>query len=339
MKENQTMLAQIDSRYFKLSPLATVKRLISYLLFEGRPLTTRGRWINPIIFALFAIEMRLPQIRKVNKPVFILGTGRSGTTVLGIVLSMHRDVGFLNEPKALWHAVFPEEDLIGSYTRGVARYRLSAEDATKEVCKHLHRLFGAYLAITFSTCVVDKYPELIFRVPFVKAIFPDAKFLFLVRNGWDTCSSIDSWSKRLGTINALETHDWWGVNRRKWNFLIDQVVVEHTDLAPYINEMRSWTRHVDMAAVEWIVTMREGMRLQRQYPNNVLRITYEEMCINPKSVLSNVCKFADLPGDDKKFFTYALQTLRSDTKPTRELQLNENIEVAFRLTMEELGYK
>ncbi len=333
------MVAQIDSRYFKLSPLASARRLISYLLFEGRPLTTSGRWINPIVFAHFAIEMRLPQLRKVEKPVFILGTGRSGTTVLGIVLSMHRNVGFLNEPKALWHAVCPDEDLIGSYTRDAARYRLSAEDATKEVCKHLHRLFGAYLAVTFSARVVDKYPELIFRVPFVKTIFPDAKFLFLVRNGWDTCSSIESWSKRLGTANDIETHDWWGVNRRKWNLLIDQVVVGHADLAPYIDEMHNWTRHVDMAAVEWIVTMREGMLLQQQYPNNVLRITYEEMCIQPNSVLSNVCKFADLPSDDKKFFTYALQTLRSDTRPTQELQLNESIELPFRLTMQELGYK
>lgn len=331
------MVAQIDSKYLKLSPLATVRRLVSYVFFEGRPLTTRGRWINPIVFAHFAIEVRLPQLRKVENPIFILGTGRSGTTVLGVVLSMHGKVGFLNEPKAMWHVIHPQEDLIGSYSRCEGRYRLNQADATPSVINRANRLFGAYSFATFSERVLDKYPELIFRVPFVKVIFPDAKFLFLVRNGWDTCRSIDSWSKRLGTANDLETHDWWGVNRRKWNFLLDQVVVEHDDLAAHIDEMRFWTRQVDMAAVEWIVTMREGIRLQRQYPNDVLRITYEELCIQPKSVLTDICKFVDLPLDDERIFSYAIQTLQPNTNQ-EQFQLNPAIEAAFRLTMKDLGY-
>jgi len=100
------MLAQIDKEYISMRPWKLFSRLVSYALFEGRPLTTRGRWINPLIFSLFKIEKKLPQIKKVERPIFILGTGRSGTTVLGIVFSMHNQVGFLNEPKALWHEIF-----------------------------------------------------------------------------------------------------------------------------------------------------------------------------------------------------------------------------------------
>jgi hypothetical protein len=333
----EEMVAQIDLDYFKMSPFATARRLISYLLFEGRPLTTRGRWINPLVFTLFRLEKACQQVKRVDKPVFILGTGRSGTTILGTVLSMHREVGFLNEPKALWHAIHPEEDLIGSYARGAARYRLDKEDATSDVIKHAHRLFGAYLAATFAGRVVDKYPELIFRIPFVKSIFPEAKFLFLVRNGWDTCRSIDNWSKRLGTSDGVETHDWWGVNRRKWNFLLDQIVVEHADLAVHINEMRNWTSHVDMAAVEWIVTMREGLRIQQLYPDDVLRVTYEELCTQPQAVLTGICKFVDLPVDDERFFSYAKQTLQPTGKQ-RQFPLNPAIEAAFMLTMKDLGY-
>jgi len=332
------MIAQLDSKYIRLSLVATVRRLLSYLFFEGRPLTTKGRWINPAVFALFSIETRLPQMKKVDRPTFILGTGRSGTTVLGVIFSMHREVGFLNEPKAMWHTIYPKEDLIGSYSSGEANYRLSAEDATPSVVQRANRLFGAYSAATFSARILDKYPELIFRIPFVKAIYPDAKFVFLVRNGWDTCLSIDTWSKRLGSVEDGATHDWWGVSRRKWNLLIDQIVVEHADLAPYVDEMRAWTSHVDMAAVEWIVTMREGMRLQRQYPNDLFRITYEDMCNNPRPVLTNACQFMGLPTDDEKFFTYATQILRPDRKAKKEVQLNRAVLTAFELTMKELGY-
>ena len=90
------MIAQLESLYIRSRPWKLWSRLISYGLFEGRPLTTRGQWINPLVFAHFAVEKHLPRLRRVEKPVFILGTGRSGTTILGIVLSMHREVGFLN---------------------------------------------------------------------------------------------------------------------------------------------------------------------------------------------------------------------------------------------------
>jgi len=332
------MIAQLDPLYVRLRPLKLWSRLVSYGLFEGRPLTTRGQWINPLVFALFALEKLLPQIKQVKKPVFILGTGRSGTTVLGIVLSMHREVGFLNEPKALWHSIYPHEDLIGSYDHGEARYRLDVAQATSEVRRHAHRLFGAYLVASFSQRVVDKYPELIFRFPFVKAIFPDAKFLFLVRNGWDTCQSIESWSNRLGEQVGSETHDWWGVDRRKWDLLVEQLVPEHPDLAPYAEEMRGWSSQADMAAVEWIVTMREGMRLQQQNPNDVMRINYEDLCRSPCVLLDSVTSFLELAQGDELFLRYARQTLKS-TPDKEPFRLNALIDEPFRQTMLQLGYE
>ena len=165
------MVAQVDMTYIKLRPSKLYSRLISYALFEGRPLTTRGRWINPILFTLFSLQKRLPQFKKVEKPIFILGTGRSGTTILGLVLSMHRDVGFLNEPKAIWHSIYPYEDVIGSYSRGAAYYRLTESNVDASIKRNAHRIFGTYLTSVFSHRVVDKYPELIFRASFIKAIF------------------------------------------------------------------------------------------------------------------------------------------------------------------------
>ncbi|PNU20302.1 sulfotransferase [Geothermobacter hydrogeniphilus] len=311
--------------------------MLSYVFFEGRPLTTRGRWINPLVFALFRIQKLLPQLRRVEKPIFILGTGRSGTTILGMVLSMHREIGFLNEPKALWHAIHPGEDLIGSYSRGAARYRLNREDAPFEVQRAAHRIFGAYLTATGSKRVVDKYPELIFRVPFVKQIFPDAKFLFLVRNGWDTCRSIDGWSNRLGQKVGDEQHDWWGVDRRKWNLLLAQIVPEHPDLSPIALDMENWINQTDMAAVEWIVTMREGLHLLEESPNDVLRISYEELCSEPHSVLEHLCDFVDLPFDET-FVRYAERVL-SKNKIGDSFELAPDIVRPFCETMKSLGYE
>lgn len=330
------MVAQVDNTYIKIRPWKLWSRLVSYALFEGRPLTTRGRWINPLVFAHFALEKRLPAIKKVRSPTFILGTGRSGTTILGIVLSMHKQVGFLNEPKALWHSIYANEDLIGSYSRDAARYRLGAEDVTPAMRNSAYRIFGAYLAATFSNHVVDKYPELIFRVPFVKALFPDAKFLFLVRNGWDTCHSIDAWSGRLGEQINGEVHDWWGADRRKWHLLIEQVVSGHPDLAPHVAAMRDWTSQSDMAAVEWIVTMREGLELLKKYPGDVLRVDYEQLCQEPRAIMGQIGKFIGL-GDDRAFFGYAESVLRPAGQKAA-FALSPLIEKPFLETMAALGY-
>lgn len=330
------MLAQIDTTYLKTRPLKAIKRLISYGLFEGRPLTTKGQWINPFVFALFGLEKCIPVLRQVRKPVFVVGTGRSGTTILGIVLSMHRDVGFLNEPKALWHSVCPGEDLIGSYSRVEARYRLGEVDATSEVIEAAKRLFSAYLIATNSRRVVDKYPELIFRVPFVKAIFPDAKFLFLVRNGWDTCLSIEHWSTRLGEKKNGEIHDWWGVENRKWKLLVDQIVPNDPDLAKNVKRIRGLSRHVDMAAVEWIVTMREGIMLREQYPECVHTIVYEDLVQDPQKVLPGILEFCEL-SKDEKFLKYGAKVFRP-VKPKSPVQLDDILCEPFQNTMTSLGY-
>ncbi|MEO0704359.1 MAG: sulfotransferase [Cyanobacteria bacterium J06649_5] len=280
------MVAQLDSLYIRTSPYKAAVRLLSYVFFEGRPLTTKGQWINPLVLTLFKIQKKLPQLKRVKKPIFIIGTGRSGTTILGKLLSMHRDVGFLNEPKALWHAIYPAEDLVGSYCRGTAHYRLGDDEASEGVKTVAHKLFGAYLAISTSRRVVDKYPELVFRIPFVQSLFPDAKFIFLVRNGWDTCQSIEGWSERLGVEVNAEQHDWWGADNRKWNLLWEQVISNDDALQGAIPEKGKLENPLDMAALEWIVSMREGLALMRQFPENIQMIRYEDLVASPETSLS-----------------------------------------------------
>ena len=330
------MVAQIDNAYIKHRPYKLYSRLISYALFEGRPLTTRGQWINLLVFAHFAIEKRLPQVKKVIKPVFVLGTGRSGTTILGILMSMHKDIGYLNEPKALWHSIYPNEDVIGSYSRGDVNYRLDESYASADVVRSAHRLFGFYLASTFSGRVVDKYPEIIFRVPFIRAIFPDAKFLFLVRNGWETIASIEKWSQRHKEQKDGEVHDWWGVNGRKWKLMLHQLVEPDPYFSDVLDDIRSLKRHTDMAALEWVVTMREGLHVMGKHGDAIHRINYEELVTSPKSVLGGVLDFCGLR-DDPTFFSYALGTLRPP-KAHAPVALHPAIKPLFEQTLTKLGY-
>jgi hypothetical protein len=249
---------------------------------------------------------------------------------------MHRDIGFLNEPKALWHHLFTHEDLVGNYTDAPARYRLGAEDVTDDLRESAHRIYGAYLAATFSRRVVDKYPELIFRVPFVQTIFSDAKFLFLVRDGWDTCNSIEKWSKRHGTLQDGDVHDWWGTNRRKWDFLVHQIAAIDPDFINIIDEIKKLNYHSDMAAVEWILSMKEGIKLMQKLPEDVMMIKYEDLTHETEKTLNKVIEFCELP-HDSKFFNYSKQILSSSV-PKKPFILHPAIESIFKETMNRLNY-
>lgn len=303
------MIAQINPNYIKTRPMKALTRLMSYALFEGRPVTTKGRWINPLVFSLLkTVSKNNRKYKPVEKPIFILGTGRSGTTILGIVLSMHTEVGYLNEPKAIWHLIHPHEDIIGNYSQTEAKYRLTAEDVTDEMHQRAVQMFGAYLTATCSKRLVDKYPELIFRVDFVRALFPDARFIFLVRNGWDTCHSIATWSKRLGVQVNGKKHDWWGTDDRKWQLLVEQLVKTDLMFSGIADEVKHFERHLDRAAVEWILTMQEGLRLMQASSDCIHLTRFEDLTSEPDKVLTALCDFCELPTDNT-FQAYARQTL------------------------------
>ena len=331
------MIAQLNSRYIETRPTKAISRLISYFLFEGGPATTKGRWINPLVLSFLKnVSTSKRQFSSVKKPIFIIGTGRSGTTILGMVLSMHRDVGYLNEPKAIWHLIHPKEDVIGSYSKEEGIYRLTSADATDEMCRRAEKLFGAYLTTTFSQRLVDKYPELIFRVDFVRTLFPDARFVFLVRNGWDTCHSIAAWSERLGIQVKGETHDWWGVDNRKWDLLVEQLVTTDDDLKDTVAEIRNFDRHLDRAVVEWVVTMREGLNQEQSFPDCTYKVHFEELTTQPKKTLASLCDFCELP-IDKTFIDYAQRTLHP-VPPRIPFDLHPKIAPFFHDTMGKLGY-
>jgi hypothetical protein len=331
------MFAQLNKEYIKTRPTKLFSRLISYFFFEGRPLTTKGQWINPFLFFGYRIIGLLPQIKKTESPIFIVGTGRSGSTLLGIIMSMHKDAAYLNEPKALWHFAYQEEDLIGNYTQGKAHYKLNETHITPRALSSMKKLYGFYLTTVFSKRVVDKYPELIFRMDYVKKIFPDAKILFLQRNGFQTAASTAQWIEDHREQKKNEIHDWWGLDNRKWNLLVQQVVAESKLLSRHIDKIIAINNQVEKAAVEWIVTMEEGIYFQKKYPESILPLKYEELITNPETVMQKIFSFCKLE-NDSKCIQYAKQIVKPDSKNKSEPELASFLKETINSLMKDLGY-
>lgn len=330
------MIAQIDRDYLSYGLGRAARRIASYGLYEGRPLTTKGRFINPLVFSWLNTLAALPGEPNVDRPIFITGLGRSGTTILGILLSLHRKVGYLNEPKALWHVIDPRQDINGNYSTAGARFRLGAGDVDAGRTRRAHRLFSRYLRLTGSGRVVDKYPELIFRVDYVRAMFPDAKFIFISRSGADAVPSVVKWSERLGVKSGEHTDDWWGRNDIKWHYLREQLILGDEAYASVWTLATAELDHANRAALEWIVTMREGLAQEQRHPDAVIRVAYETLLANPVGELERLQKQCGLE-PDPAVGDYAEKRLY-DNPAKGWPELHPAVDALFRDTMTKLGY-
>ncbi len=330
------MVAQLDREYVRLGVGRMMRRLTSYALFEGRPHTTRGQWFNPVVFGLLRGLRALPGQPRVRSPIFITGLGRSGTTVLGLLFSLHDEVGFLNEPKAIWTLIEPRHDVTCDYTTGAAAFRLDPKAISDDTRETAHRLFARYLRLVGAKRVVDKYPELIFRVDYVLSLFPDARIIFITRNGIDACRSIALWSDRKGQADTSGVEDWWGRNGCKWKTLWQEFVLKDTRFEPLRALGPDGLDHSNRAAVEWIVTMEEGIEQIRRHPEQVYRIRYEDLVLDPDRELSPLLDWCHL-SRDPAVYRYAASQLFS--RPVAAMPaILPALEQPFRETMAALGY-
>lgn len=329
------MPAQVDKQLLFLRPLKAIGRVLCWALVEGRPLTTKGRWINPLVFVGYRLAQMFPGSELAQQPIYVVGTGRSGTTILGKILSVHKDVVFLNEPKALWHYAFPDEDIIGSYSKAPGRLRLSPGDASDQTKAKLTRVYSGMLRLLGSKKIVDKYPEIVFRIEFVLRLLPKARFIAITRDGVDTCTSVTAWSEKHQTSAKGLRSDWWGANDRKWKTLVDELLVEHRDLLDFRDELLRTADHRDRAAVEWIVSMREIQAVTSKH-SSITTISYEGLCADADETINALLEHCDLE-PDHTVNEYARHALHGAPKYSA-LALMPQLVQPFKNTLIAMGY-
>jgi hypothetical protein len=291
------VLAQLDRDAVIARPGRALARLAAYFLFEGRPVTTRGRWINPLVRRWLEVAARVSSRREVAAPIIVVGQGRSGTTILGKILALHKEVGFLNEPKLLWSLVDPRFDVHGEYSGGVGSYRLPSASLASGARDRASGMYQAFCALSGSARVCDKYLDLLYRAGAVKALFPAARFVFIVRHGNDVSRSVERWNREHGMRSGTDRHDWWGVNGAKWNCLVRDLV---PDLLPAgaAEEARALEDDRGRATVEWMLAAIEGKRLVERFPESVRAFRYEDLVGAPRKVLTSLFSFCGLSADE-----------------------------------------
>lgn len=212
-------------------------------------------------------------------PVFLLGCGRSGTTITGRIIGQHPDVCVLNEPRHIWRAALPETDIW--HAQPGCRMELTAADIDPRQLQWCRRMFYLRHRASGRKLLVEKLPVNSFRLSLLERIFDNCQFIHVVRHGLEVAHSI-----------ARTADRWYGANDGlKWKLLIDLAVT------------RGWSRReleqchdsVSRGLLEWTLSVRSVRELQSRIPpRRFFEVRYDDLVRNPADETEKLLEYLGL---------------------------------------------
>jgi hypothetical protein len=241
----------------------------------------------------------------VVKPIFIVGTGRCGSTAFHHVLGVH--------PQTMWLSGFAEEfpthpewnrwavsamnnpllrRIFGSRIKPGENYGfwyshaygfaepgrdLVADDVTPRVRRQLHTAFGRMLSRRRNRILIKLTGWS--RIGYLNEIFPDARFIHIVRDGRAVASSYLH-------INEWQWRGWYGPYSWRYGPLSPE------DQAAWEASGRSFAA---LAGIQWRIHTRaiDSARAGVD-PARFLQVRYEDFCEAPLEACRRVVEFSEL---------------------------------------------
>ena len=121
-----------------------------------------------------------------ERPIFIVGMPRSGTTLVEQILSMYPEVAAAGELADIGALVSELEELLEHTSPANDLARLSREQCDSMAHRYLDLLGGRY---PNALRVTDKMPQNFLRLGWIALLFPGTRVIHCVRDPLDTCLS------------------------------------------------------------------------------------------------------------------------------------------------------
>jgi hypothetical protein len=216
----------------------------------------------------------------VERPIFIVGPHRSGTTLLYRTLARHPDLSYFTraDRRFRWFppladlAIWREDDPKPVEAQGIwDRVRRGDDDhlgasAARDVDREWYRRLVARTVVhRGGRRFVAKYPRLSLRTGWLDAVFPDAFFVHMARD-WRAVvnSTVDRKDKRHNHGGG-----WFGVRPTGW---------------------RDWESepHDLQATRTFVAVTRELERAAPEFGDRWIHVEYAELCERPLDVVRNL---------------------------------------------------
>lgn len=204
--------------------------------------------------------------RKITRPAFVVGSGRSGTSMLIFHLAKSWEIDLYNE----------------NHPEAFRNWRLRRLSRIEELVNRS----SARVTLFKPILNTPQTPALLER-------FPDAKIIFCFRNYNDV---INSSIKKFGLMNRLEHVTSW----------IKDDFLEFSNYCPPERTMQAirshWSEELspeDGAALYWLFYNRLFFDLELDHDQRVLLVQYESLVTRPKEEFQRVCNFLEMSFNPK----------------------------------------
>lgn len=198
------------------------------------------------------------------------------------------------------------------------------------------RLQRQLLPVRRPIRLLEKTPENCLRLPFLQALFPDARIIFLVRDARANVYSLREGWRQPHLFPGYRTPvpvTSPGQSRGRWAFT----------LIPGWRELVDRTLE-EICARQW-VACNEAVLAYADSPGALpcLRVRYEDLIAQPAATLRQISQFIDVPPSNIPAFARGLPEVNVVSRPDTEKWLAEadaigQVEPILRPLMSRLGY-
>ena len=258
--------------------------------------------------------------------VFIVGAGRSGTTLLASqILAKIPNVIYTDEIDFVWRygRAFSKNDIRNSGTLKHANY--------------IRKWFSEFSKNQNAHTVIDKTPQNVLRLGWLKQVFPEAKIIHIIRDGravalsaareWegfskDSLDSIDFRGKSIGDklrdvsvrkvrlnerIRDLRSAIEVFADVRKAIRVYANILGVNSGLTwgvrvPGLEQIASEYSILAATGYQWEYCVRAAQNYCRISGSNILEVRYEALVENPYVEVNRVLQYLGMEMQDESFF-------------------------------------
>jgi hypothetical protein len=288
LEEVRADIAELGAEQLALPNELALNRLIEELIFvvaigrsEAEGATTRAVSPKPSQNGRRSFRDRF------DRPIFIVSTPRSGSTLLYETLQQAPDLYSTGDES---HWIIEGVDGLSPPQRSWSSNRLAEEDASPEVAEALAESFYRHLTNREGKVpsgrvrMLEKTPKNALRVPFFEAIWPDANFIYLYRDVREAFHSMwEAW-RNGGFVTYPHLPTWRGA---PWSML----------LVPGWQRLNGMQIQ-EIVAHQWAITTETMLDdLERIDPARVQVIDYSSFLRSPQTEIERVARGVGLSWD------------------------------------------
>jgi len=281
------------------------------------------------------------------KPCIVIGAGRSGTNMLRDLICSYPGI-----------STWPCDEINYIWRKGNRSYpsdEFPTSLATDSTARYIHNAFSNQIKKTNANVLIEKTCANSLRMDFVRAIFPEAKYIIIIRDGRHVVkSAIKRWQAPLDIRYIAQKARFvppsdipyyairYAVHRAKKILSPDDSLPMWGPIYKEMYEHSKAYNVEELCAEQWISCVNSTLAsVQKIEKKRTCIVSYESLQQHPTTEVERVLRF--VTGNhqiDNEMVSLLSGTIKRKTEKDSETKLNLRLDLEgrFNSLLERLGY-